>query len=70
MFLMGPVTAVWGAVMFGEPFTAQTAVGLAIALSAVAVVHATGGPSAGPDDTTARHRDSAREVQEVAPSRR
>ncbi|MFD3614749.1 DMT family transporter [Streptomyces sp. NPDC058676] len=40
MFLMAPVTAVWGALMFGEPFTARTAVGLAVALSAVAVVHA------------------------------
>ncbi|WP_078973523.1 DMT family transporter [Streptomyces sp. MMG1533] len=39
MFLMAPVTAVWGAAMFGEPFTPQTAVGLAVALGAVAVVH-------------------------------
>ncbi|MDL5205182.1 DMT family transporter [Streptomyces sp. ALI-76-A] len=40
MFLMAPVTAVWGAAMFGEPFTPQTAVGLAVALSAVVVVRA------------------------------
>ncbi|QOV35335.1 DMT family transporter [Streptomyces ferrugineus] len=39
MFLMAPVTAVWGAVMFGEPFGAQTAVGLAVGLMAVAIVH-------------------------------
>ncbi|WP_210589418.1 DMT family transporter [Streptomyces sp. GESEQ-35] len=39
MFLMAPVTAIWGAAMFGEPFTPQTAVGLAVALAAVAVVH-------------------------------
>jgi drug/metabolite transporter (DMT)-like permease len=39
MFLMAPVTAVWGAAMFDEPFTPQTALGLAVALSAVAVVH-------------------------------
>ncbi|WSQ07427.1 DMT family transporter [Streptomyces sp. NBC_01231] len=39
MFLMAPVTTVWGAAMFDEPFTAQTALGLAVALSAVAVVH-------------------------------
>lgn len=38
MFLMAPVTAVWGALMFGEPFTTQTASGLVIALTAVAVV--------------------------------
>ncbi|MFH8989902.1 DMT family transporter [Streptomyces sp. NPDC017940] len=39
MFLMAPVTALWGAAMFGEPFGAQTAVGLAVALAAVVVVH-------------------------------
>ncbi|MFV5999034.1 DMT family transporter [Streptomyces sp. NPDC056231] len=39
MFLMAPVTAVWGAAMFGEPLTLQTAIGLTAALSAVAVVH-------------------------------
>jgi len=39
MFLMAPVTTVWGAAMFDEPFTPQTALGLAVALSAVAVVH-------------------------------
>lgn len=39
MFLMAPVTTVWGAAMFGEPFTPRTALGLVVALSAVAVVH-------------------------------
>ena len=39
MFLMAPVTAVWGALMFGEPFGAQTVVGLTLGLLAVAVVH-------------------------------
>ncbi|MCM2579309.1 DMT family transporter [Streptomyces sp. MTZ3.1] len=39
MFLMAPVTAVWGALMFDEPFGARTAVGLVIALAAVVVVH-------------------------------
>jgi drug/metabolite transporter (DMT)-like permease len=39
MFLMAPVTAVWGALMFGEPFGVLTAVGLALGLLAVAVVH-------------------------------
>lgn len=39
MFLMAPVTALWGALMFGEPFGVQTALGLAVGLAAVAVVH-------------------------------
>jgi drug/metabolite transporter (DMT)-like permease len=39
MFLMAPVTAVWGAAMFDEPFTVQTALGLGVALVAVGVVH-------------------------------
>ncbi|MEU6180624.1 DMT family transporter [Streptomyces coeruleorubidus] len=39
MFLMAPVTAVWGALMFGEPFGVQTALGLAVCLVAVVVVH-------------------------------
>ncbi|SEQ92086.1 DMT family transporter [Lentzea albida] len=38
MFLMAPVTAVWGALMFGEHFGVQTAVGLALGLVAVVVV--------------------------------
>ncbi|WP_078941153.1 DMT family transporter [Streptomyces cellulosae] len=70
MFLMAPVTAVWGALMFGEPFTAQTAVGLAIAVSAVAVVHAADGSPARSDDTTAPHVNLARAVREESPSRR
>ncbi|MFD0416080.1 DMT family transporter [Streptomyces sp. NPDC127108] len=45
MFLMAPVTALWGAAMFGEPFGAQTVVGLAIGLAAVVVVRrGEGGP--------------------------
>ncbi|MEU6716745.1 DMT family transporter [Nonomuraea sp. NPDC046802] len=39
MFLMAPVTAVWGALMFGEPFGAQTALGLAVCLAAVVIVY-------------------------------
>lgn len=38
MFLMAPVTALWGAVMLGEPFSPQTAVGLGVGLAAVVVV--------------------------------
>ncbi len=39
MFLMAPVTAVWGVLMFGEPFGPQTAFGLAVGLLAVVIVH-------------------------------
>lgn len=39
MFLMAPVTAVWGALMFGEPFGVQTALGLAVGLAAVVIVY-------------------------------
>ncbi|MFC6066370.1 DMT family transporter [Streptomyces ochraceiscleroticus] len=39
MFLMAPVTAVWGAIMFGEAFGLQTALGLAVSLAAVVLVH-------------------------------
>lgn len=38
MFLMAPVTAVWGALAFDEPFGPQTALGLAVCLTAVVVV--------------------------------
>ncbi|WP_079194657.1 DMT family transporter [Streptomyces sp. CB02923] len=38
MFLMAPVTALWGALMFGEPFGPQTAIGLGVGLTAVVVV--------------------------------
>ncbi|GAA2296125.1 DMT family transporter [Streptomyces kunmingensis] len=38
MFLMAPVTAVWGALMFGESFGVRTALGLALGLAAVGVV--------------------------------
>ncbi|MER7478246.1 DMT family transporter [Streptomyces sp. NPDC126510] len=43
MFLMAPVTAVWGALMFGEPFGVQTALGLTVCLAAVVIVHRGGG---------------------------
>ncbi len=42
MFLMAPVTAVWGALAFGESFTVTTAVGMAIGVVAVGVVAASG----------------------------
>lgn len=38
MFLIAPVTAVWGALMFGESFTPFTALGLAVGILAVVVV--------------------------------
>ncbi|MET9519752.1 DMT family transporter [Streptomyces sp. NPDC002994] len=42
MFLMAPVTAVWGALMFGEPFGPQTAAGLVVCLAAVVIVRSDG----------------------------
>ncbi|MFF8954149.1 DMT family transporter [Streptomyces sp. NPDC014894] len=48
MFLMAPVTAVWGALMFGEPFGVQTAAGLALGLAAVVIVYAGEGGAGGP----------------------
>ncbi|MCL2583909.1 MAG: DMT family transporter [Streptosporangiales bacterium] len=44
MFLMAPVTAIWGALMFGEPFSVRTAAGLALSLAAVRL----GGPARAP----------------------
>lgn len=37
MFLIAPVTSVWGAVMFGEPLTRVTILGLALTLLAALV---------------------------------
>ncbi|WP_405864770.1 DMT family transporter [Streptomyces sp. NBC_00005] len=39
MFLMAPVTAAWGALMFGEPLGLQALLGLAVTFGAVVVVH-------------------------------
>ncbi|MCQ4192702.1 DMT family transporter [Streptomyces parvulus] len=48
MFLMAPVTAVWGALMFGEHFGPQTAVGLAVGVLAVVVVRRGAKPAPAP----------------------
>ncbi|MGW4953128.1 DMT family transporter [Streptomyces parvulus] len=48
MFLMAPVTAVWGALMFGEHFGPQTAVGLAVGVLAVIVVRRGAKPARAP----------------------
>ncbi|RDI54131.1 drug/metabolite transporter (DMT)-like permease [Nocardia mexicana] len=45
MFLMAPVTAVWGALLFGESFTGVTAAGLAIGIAAVITVNYSGSKS-------------------------
>ncbi|MCO6000001.1 DMT family transporter [Actinoallomurus rhizosphaericola] len=37
MFFIAPVTSIWGAVMFGEPLTTVTVVGLALALVAALI---------------------------------
>jgi drug/metabolite transporter (DMT)-like permease len=38
MFLIAPTTAVWGALMFGEPLGPGTVAGLLVALAAVVLV--------------------------------
>jgi drug/metabolite transporter (DMT)-like permease len=56
MFLMAPVTAVWGALMFGEPFGVQTALGLGVGLAAVVIVRRGGGaPPTRPSRSAADH---------------
>ncbi|MCX4705264.1 DMT family transporter [Streptomyces sp. NBC_01373] len=65
MFLMAPVTAVWGAAMFDEPFTPQTAAGLAVSLGAVAVVH-----SASPDAPQAHGHHPDEDQDEPGDGRR
>ncbi|WP_433170150.1 DMT family transporter [Actinoallomurus sp. CA-150999] len=59
MFLIAPVTAVWGALMFGEPFGVRTAIGLATALAAVVVVRAERTRAAAPRCATAPSRGRA-----------
>lgn len=46
MFLIAPVTSVWGALMFGEPFTPVTAAGLVLAALAALTVTRDGGADA------------------------
>ena len=60
MFLMAPVTAVWGALMFGEPFGVRTALGLAVALAAVLVVR--GGTDSGDRPAERIPEDAAKAV--------
>ncbi|MER0482230.1 DMT family transporter [Streptomyces sp. Edi2] len=60
MFLMAPVTALWGAAMFGEPFGPQTAAGLALGLAAVALVRRGATPSAAPPAGTSPARARGR----------
>ncbi|MEJ1198875.1 MULTISPECIES: DMT family transporter [unclassified Streptomyces] len=67
MFLMAPVTAVWGALMFGEPFGVQTALGLAVGLAAVVVVRRGGGEGGGGSRTrSARVTRSTRSSAEYS----
>lgn len=40
LFLMAPVTTIWGAIFFGEPTGIQTAIGLSLGLAAVLIVGA------------------------------
>ncbi|GGV22382.1 membrane protein [Streptomyces longisporoflavus] len=66
MFLMAPVTALWGALMFGEPFGVQTALGLAVGISAVAVVHR--GESSAPAAVCSRREDPPATPSEYVPA--
>ncbi|MEE1942432.1 DMT family transporter [Streptomyces sp. TRM 70361] len=52
MFLMAPVTAVWGAAAFGEPFGPRTVLGLGIGLAAALIVHRDGARRSGGRPTT------------------
>ncbi|MCG5216028.1 DMT family transporter [Streptosporangium sp. KLBMP 9127] len=63
MFLMAPVTAIWGALMFGEPFGVQTVVGLAVGLAAVVVVHRGDPGNARPRRTASQERQAAAPVR-------
>ncbi|MFW0783648.1 DMT family transporter [Gordonia sp. CPCC 206044] len=65
MFLMPPVTAVWGSAMFGEPFTWTTALGLALALGATWVVSR---DSSGPSDTPRPRTRTVRRADDDAPT--
>ncbi|MFD6431783.1 DMT family transporter [Streptomyces venezuelae] len=60
MFLMAPVTALWGALMFGEPFGPQTVAGLAVGLAAVVVVRRGG-------RAVRAGREAGREARDSAP---
>ncbi|WP_329472306.1 DMT family transporter [Streptomyces sp. NBC_01723] len=71
MFLMAPVTAVWGALMFGEHFGPQTAVGLAVGLAAVVVVrrgakHSRTTRVERVEETDGTHRDADRATVRVS----
>lgn len=71
MFLMAPVTAVWGALMFGEPFGSQTALGLVVGLAAVVIVRSESGePENGPSPgSPTRTRAPARDRPAPSPRR-
>ncbi|MEU5683769.1 EamA family transporter [Streptomyces venezuelae] len=59
MFLMAPVTALWGALMFGEPFGPQTVAGLAVGLAAVVVVRRGGRAARAGQEAGREARNSA-----------
>ncbi len=72
MFLMAPVTALWGALMFGEPFGVRTALGLAVGLAAVLVVRrgaATPRPTAAVEAARPVTRGSERPARRVRSGR-
>ncbi|GAB2582291.1 DMT family transporter [Streptomyces capparidis] len=65
MLLMAPVTAVWGALMFGEPFGPRTALGLALALAAVLLVHHGGPPATADAGRRGRREAGARPAEQA-----
>ncbi|WP_432482987.1 DMT family transporter [Kineococcus esterisolvens] len=65
MFLVPPVTTVWGAALFGEPVTPLTVAGLALALTATRLATARKGREPEPHPV----RDDSREVPESTPQR-
>lgn len=69
MFLMAPVTAVWGALMFGEPFGPQTVLGLVIGLAAVVIVRAGSGENGPNPGSPTRMPAPARDRPAPSPRR-
>ena len=71
MFLIAPVTSVWGAMMFGEPLTAVTVVGLELTLVAAVVASRGAGdvppgePSSPTSPPAPRSRDNRAEKREA-----
>ncbi len=66
MFLIAPVTTLWGAVMFGEPLTVATVAGLSLAL--VGALLGARGPRAPRAPDAARHAAGDEEMPAAQPA--